>query len=87
MPHVADCVPESRRASHRPEASDPEGPGFEPLDDGDEVTVDARKQTWARLLAKVHEVDPLVCPKCGSEMQVVAVIQDPVKTGRAPPRT
>lgn len=20
--------------------------------------------TWARLLAKVHEIDPMVCPKC-----------------------
>ena len=29
--------------------------GFEPLDDGEEVTMDARKQAWARLLAKVLE--------------------------------
>ena len=70
-------------------------PGFEPLDDGEEETIDARKRAWARLLAKVYEIDPLVCPKCGWEMRVIAVIQDPVeirdilahlvKTGRAPP--
>jgi len=52
-------------------------------------------RAWARLLSKVYEIDPLVCPKCGCEMKVVAVIQDPaeirdilnhlVKTGRAPP--
>jgi hypothetical protein len=27
----------------------------------------------------VYEIDPLVCPKCGWEMKVVAVIQDPVE--------
>jgi hypothetical protein len=95
MPHVAARAPEGWRASHAPEASVPEVPGFEPLDDGEEVTVDARKRAWARLLAKVYEIDPLVCPKCGSEMKVIAVIQDPVeirdilthlvKAGRAPP--
>jgi len=28
------------------------------------------------LLAKVYEVDPFVCPKCGAEMKVIAVIED-----------
>jgi hypothetical protein len=47
------------------------------------------------LLAKVYEIDPLVCPRCGWEMKIIAVIQDPVdmrdilahpvKAGRAPP--
>ncbi|TVQ19958.1 MAG: hypothetical protein EA382_15775 [Spirochaetaceae bacterium] len=55
--------------------------------------VAARK--WARLLAKVYRVDPLVCPRCGGEVKTIAVIQDPVeirdilaylvKTGRASP--
>ena len=52
------------------------------------------QRAWARLIARVYEIDPLVCPECGSEMKVIAVIQDPVeirdilahlvKTGRAP---
>ena len=51
--------------------------------------------TWARLIKRVYEVDPLICPKCGSEMKVIALILDPseiqsilrhlVKIGRAPP--
>lgn len=63
--------------------------------DGEEVTVDTRKRAWARLLTKVYEIDPFVCPKCGHEMQVFEVIQDPVEIrdilahlvniGRAPP--
>ena len=43
----------------------------------------------------LYEVDPLVCPACGSRMKVIAVIQDTdeikhilrhlIKIGRAPP--
>jgi predicted RNA-binding Zn-ribbon protein involved in translation (DUF1610 family) len=49
----------------------------------------------ARLLAKVYEVDPFVCPKCGAEMKAIAIIEDPdelkrilrhlIKIGRPPP--
>lgn len=63
----------------------------------DEVEVDimAYKRAWARLLSKVYEIDPLVCPMCGGEMKVIAVIENPdeikrilrhlVKIGRPPP--
>ena len=37
----------------------------------------AYKKAWARLLSKVYEIDPMVCPKCGSEMKVIAIIQEP----------
>jgi hypothetical protein len=53
MPHVAARAPEGRRRSHRSTEAEAYTPGFEPLDDGEEVTVDARKRAWARLLAKV----------------------------------
>lgn len=36
----------------------------------------ARRREWARLIAKVFEVDPLRCP-CGATMRVVAFILDP----------
>jgi tRNA(Ile2) C34 agmatinyltransferase TiaS len=26
-------------------------------------------RAWARLLAKVYEVDPMMCPKCGGDMK------------------
>ena len=35
-----------------------------------------RRQAWARLLRKVFDVEPLVCPRCGHEMKIVAWIQD-----------
>ncbi len=55
----------------------------------------ARRSAWARLIAKVYEVDPMLCPRCGSEMKLIALITDPpdvrrilrhlLKIGRAPP--
>ncbi len=61
----------------------------------EEVEPSARKRAWARLIAKVYEIDPLICPECGSEMRVIAIIEDPdeirhilrhlIKIGRAPP--
>ena len=41
---------------------------YEPLSESEEeVELDARERAWGRLLARVYEVDPLVCPKCGAE--------------------
>ena len=34
-------------------------------------------QTWAMLIKRVFEVDPLVCPNCGGAMKVVAFIKPP----------
>jgi hypothetical protein len=36
----------------------------------------SRRRSWARLLRRIFEVDPLLCPQCGVEMKRVAVIQD-----------
>jgi len=41
------------------------------------VPAPARKKAWARLLAKVYEIDILNCPECGGRMSVMAVIRDP----------
>jgi hypothetical protein len=38
------------------------------------VSKKARKKAWARLLAKVYEIDIFTCPKCGGQMSVIAVI-------------
>jgi hypothetical protein len=61
----------------------------------DHEIIKTGNQTWARLIQKIYEVDPLICPKCGSEMKVLAVITDRyevrkilkhlIKTGKAPP--
>ncbi len=38
--------------------------------------------TWARLLAKVYHVDPLVCTRCGKRMSVAGFVTDTVAIGR-----
>ena len=60
-----------------------------------EVDALCRRKAWARLLAKVHELDVMACPRCGSRMSVIAVIVDPAQIrkiidylnrhGRGPP--
>ena len=37
----------------------------------------AAKAAWAKLIRKVYEVDPLLCPKCGVQMRVIALIEEP----------
>jgi len=48
---------------------------------GDELRRRARL-TWANLIHRVYEVDPLLCPFCGAEMRTLAFILD-VATARA----
>jgi hypothetical protein len=96
MPWVAERAPEGWKASLST-SSTVEDLSYEPLSESarEQVDIDGRKRAWARLLSKVYEVDPLVCPKCGAEMKIIAIIEDPdelkrilrhlIKIGRSPP--
>ena len=44
--------------------------------DAAEVVAARAKSSWARLIHKVYEVNPLECPKCGALMHVIALIDD-----------
>jgi hypothetical protein len=44
-----------------------------------EVSTAPRKHcsaSWARLIAKVYQVDPLLCTRCGQRMSIVAFVTD-----------
>jgi hypothetical protein len=68
-----------------------------PVPETQECSVDEkkRKSTWARLIKKVYGMDPLICPRCGGTMKIIAIILDSeettkilkhlIKIGRAPP--
>ena len=54
----------------------------------DRTALDARKgatdgprpgsvSTWAMLIQRVYEVDPLECPECGGQMKVVSFLEPP----------
>jgi hypothetical protein len=33
------------------------------------------KSTWAMLIKRVYEVDPLMCPDCGGAMKIIGCIE------------
>ena len=39
----------------------------------------AARYVWAMLLARIYEVFPLTCPKCGGVMRIIAFIDDPTE--------
>jgi hypothetical protein len=45
---------------------------------GEEEAIHRRiaRYAWAVLLARIYEVFPLVCPRCGGEMRIIAFITD-----------
>ena len=34
------------------------------------------RKSWARLIQKIYEVDPLTCPKCQGRMRIITFIED-----------
>jgi hypothetical protein len=66
------------RYSSRTRGAERERPEIEEPDaDSASQARQAAKAAWARLIRKVYEVDPLFCPKCGAQMRVIALIEDP----------
>ncbi len=63
---AATCVL-SRDGEHAPSAR---------ADRDQSPDVRAFRRSWAQLIKRVYEVDPLVCPKCQGEMRIIAFIVD-----------
>jgi len=34
------------------------------------------RQNWARLIQKIYEVDPLICPECQGQMRIISFIEE-----------
>ncbi|MFP4040391.1 MAG: hypothetical protein ACOCPQ_02325, partial [Desulfosudaceae bacterium] len=34
------------------------------------------RKSWARLIQKIYEVDPLLCPKCQGPMKIISFIEE-----------
>ena len=92
-PHVVRLAPQGWKQEHL------DSPDFHETQEshGPDLSVCSaeRRAAWARLIAKVYEVDPMVCSRCGSPMRILAIITDPqevkkilrhlVKAGKPPP--
>ena len=50
-------------------------PGNEDGGRADEFTRQVRS-SWARLIKKVYEADPLVCPRCSGRLKIISLIGD-----------
>jgi hypothetical protein len=57
----------------------PSPPAAEPRDDPE---LRALRRRWADLIRRIYEVDPLVCPRCGSPMRIIAFITEPRVIGQ-----
>ena len=66
MPHVMRLAPAGWKAEHL-KASQAVQPYY-----GEEAYSVSDKEsssTWAKLIAQVYEVDPLICPRCSAQMR------------------
>ena len=41
-----------------------------------EVSPKEFRKNWARLIQKIYNVDPLLCPKCSGTMRIISFIED-----------
>ena len=41
----------------------------------EEASSSRSRQSWAMLIKRVYEIDPLSCPQCGGQMKVVAFLE------------
>jgi hypothetical protein len=72
-------VSRCKRRKAEAEGGEVEGVGSDP--DSSAARAEARdaralRRGWAQLIKRIYEVDPLVCPTCGSEMKVIAFITE-----------
>ena len=64
------------RGMRRKAAEAAEQAGAASSGDTPEVAAPGRaSQTWAMLIKRVYEIDPLCCPNCGGTMKVVAFLE------------
>jgi len=41
-----------------------------------DISPQAFRKNWARLVQKIYKVNPLLCPKCLGSMRIIALIED-----------
>ena len=72
MPYVLQRAPSgwtSQNDQNAATASNRAGSPEVPATETDAPDARERRHAWARLLARVYEVDPLVCPRCGARLE------------------
>ena len=83
-PYVARLAPSGWKRKHLQSPDSPEAQ--EDYNPDCSVCSSESRAAWARLIAKVYEVNPLECAKCHSPMKILAVITDPEEVKKIPVR-
>jgi len=65
------------RAKREAEPGPPEATDVDVIDVSEYHPPRIPSKKWRELIKKVWEVDPLICPHCGSEMKLIALLDDP----------
>ncbi len=65
-------VQRGKRRKRGLEERPPEAPSIE----DDTPSTRAARRVWSRLIKKINEVDPLLCPECGGAMEIIAFIEE-----------
>jgi transposase-like protein len=94
-PHVVRLAPAGWKEQQQQAVQADQDVQLYDAEAADSVSDNQSRSTWARLIAQVYEVDPLVCPRCSAAMRILAVISEPqevrkilrhlMKIGRSPP--
>jgi hypothetical protein len=74
MPHVMRLAPTGWKSEHL-QASESAQPYVE--ESAYSVPDKEGRSTWAKPIAQVYEVDPLICPRCSAQIRVLAAITEP----------
>jgi len=68
----------SRGARRAREDAQAAGTGAKkPLADVEEPPPTRSRASWARLIRRIYEVDPLLCPRCRGPLELISVLVDP----------
>jgi len=67
----------SARAAELARSPASEAPAMHREDtDSEEEFARARRRSWARLIKKVYEANPLICPRCSGPLKIISLIGD-----------
>jgi hypothetical protein len=93
MPEVIVRAPQGWKNEHLDNVDTIVKPEKEDIDIS--LSEKERSSAWARLLEKVYEIHAFTCPRCGSNMEIIAIIMNSgeirkilkhlVKIGKCPP--
>jgi len=66
----------ARGRCERREGEESAAPSRDSTINPDEIESRRRRLIWSQLIRKVYELDPLLCPYCGAQLEIVAFVLD-----------